>query len=71
VKNRWVQLTGPNGQTCYGQIEDAGRGNHDASHMFAAQSIRPANRAFGGARLDVSPALNGCLWLRRLDGDQT
>lgn len=71
MKNRWVQLTGPNGQTCYGQIEDAGPGQyHDASYVFGAQNARPANRAFGGAGLDVSPALNGCLGFAELDGDQ-
>jgi hypothetical protein len=24
MKNRWVAITGPNGSTCYGQVEDAG-----------------------------------------------
>src|SRR5581483_11187896 len=24
MKNHWVQITGPNGNTCYGQVEDAG-----------------------------------------------
>jgi hypothetical protein len=71
MKNRWVQLTGPNGQTCYGQIEDAGPGQyHDTSYVFGAQNARPANREYGGAGMDVSPALNGCLGFAELDGDQ-
>lgn len=78
MKNRWVQLTGPNGNTCYGQIEDAGPSSgslyHDANYVFGSQDARPANTQFSGdpsqgAGMDVSPALNGCLGFASLDGD--
>jgi hypothetical protein len=67
MKNRWVELT-RGGRTCYGQIEDAGPGTyHDAAYVFG--NARPANKRYGGAGLDVSPALNGCLAFSELDGD--
>jgi LGFP repeat len=78
MKNRWVQITGPNGQTCYGQIEDAGPSSgslyHDSSYVFGSGDARPANKKFSGdpsqgAGMDVSPALNGCLGFADLDGD--
>jgi hypothetical protein len=78
MKNRWVQLTGPNGNTCYGQIEDAGPSSgslyHDANYVFGTNNARPANKQFSGdktqgAGADVSPALNGCLGFKDLDGD--
>jgi hypothetical protein len=67
MKNRWVELT-KNGKTCYGQIEDAGPGQyHDAAYVFG--SAQPVNKKYGGAGMDVSPALNGCLGFAELDGD--
>ncbi|MBT2595503.1 hypothetical protein J7I92_09525 [Arthrobacter sp. ISL-72] len=77
MKNRWVQMTGPNGNVCYGQIEDAGPSSgseyHDANYVFGAADARPANTDFSadgaqGAGMDVSPALNGCLGFAELDG---
>ena len=70
MKNHWVRLTGPNGSTCYGQVEDAGPGQyHDESYVFGSDDARPANQRYGGAGMDVSPALNGCLGFASLDGD--
>ncbi|MDY7527381.1 MULTISPECIES: hypothetical protein [Cryobacterium] len=78
MKNHWVQLTGPNGQTCYGQVEDAGPSSgslyHDAAYVFGSNDARPVNKQFSGdpsqgAGTDVSPALNGCLGFTDLDGD--
>lgn len=69
LKNRWVQLVGPNGATCYGQVQDAGPARYDdADYVFGTRDERPANRKFNGAGLDVSPALNGCLGFRALNG---
>ncbi|WP_245861578.1 hypothetical protein [Compostimonas suwonensis] len=69
MKNRWVQLRNGS-RVCYGQIEDAGPGEyHDAAYVFGANDARPANTRYGGAGLDVSPALNGCLGFTELDGD--
>jgi hypothetical protein len=69
MKNRWVELT-KSGQTCYGQIEDAGPGDYDdANYVFGSTNARPENARYGGAGLDVSPALNGCLKFAELDGD--
>jgi len=74
MKNRWVQLTRA-GSTCYGQIQDAGPADEesggrydDAAYVFGANDFRPLNKEFGGAGMDVSPALTGCLNLRDLDG---
>jgi hypothetical protein len=68
LKNRWVELR-HNGATCYGQIEDAGPGEyHDAAYVFGSDDARPANTRYGGAGMDVSPALTGCLGLDELDG---
>jgi hypothetical protein len=73
MKNRWVKITGPNGKTCYGQNEDAGpsSGNlyHDSNYVFGNTDARPVNKEFNGAGMDVSPALNGCLGFKDLDGD--
>ncbi|MGZ4413549.1 MAG: hypothetical protein ACXVRZ_04100 [Gaiellaceae bacterium] len=73
MKNHWVRLVGPNGKTCYGQVEDAGpsHGNlyHDAAYVFGAQNAQPIQGQFNDAGLDVSPALNGCLGFAELDGD--
>lgn len=69
LKNRWVQLV-RGGAVCYGQIEDAGPGQyHDAAYVFGAGDARPANTRYGGAGMDVSPALTGCLGFPELDGD--
>lgn len=73
LKNRWVAVTGPNGATCYGQIEDAGPSHgdlyHDAGYVFGADDARPTQRRYNNAGMDVSPALNGCLGFAELDGD--
>lgn len=70
MKNRWVEMVGTNGHTCYGQIEDAGPGDyHDTRYVFGASDARPANARYGGAGADVSPALNSCLAFAELNGD--
>lgn len=73
MKNRWLKITGPNGQTCYGQVEDAGPSSgsayHDAAYVFGANNARPAHKGFNNAGMDVSPALNGCLGFKELDGE--
>jgi len=73
MKNRWVKLVGPNGNTCYGQIEDAGPSSgsayHDTAYVFGANNAKPAHKDFNNAGLDVSPALNGCLGFKELDGE--
>jgi hypothetical protein len=70
MKNHWVKMTGTAGQTCYGQIEDAGPGQYnDAAYVFGKTDSRPLNQRYGGAGMDVSPALNGCLGMKELDGD--
>ncbi|MEW1819797.1 hypothetical protein AB0323_03250 [Arthrobacter sp. NPDC080031] len=78
MKNAWVQITGPNGGVCYGQVEDAGPSSgslyHDSAYVFGANNARPANKQFSGdpsqgAGMDVSPALNGCLGFAELNGD--
>jgi len=73
MKNRWVRMVGPNGHTCYGQIEDAGPSHgslyHDAKYVFGASDARPVQTQFNHAGADVSPALNGCLGFKELDGD--
>lgn len=67
MKNRWVEIS-YRGRTCFGQIEDAGPGEyHDAAYVFG--SARPVNRKYGGAGMDVSPALTGCLGFSDLDGE--
>lgn len=69
MKNRWVRITLGN-QTCYGQIEDAGPGQYnDVAYVFGSTDARPANTEFNGAGMDVSPALNGCLGFRDLNGE--
>lgn len=75
MKNRWVALTGPNGHTCYGQIEDAGPGQYDdTNYVFGSADARPLNTLYSGdptqgAGADVSPALNSCLGFTALNGD--
>lgn len=67
MKDRWVEIR-HEGRVCYGQVEDAGPGEyHDAAYVFG--SARPMNSRFGGAGMDVSPALNGCLRFSEPDGD--
>lgn len=69
MKNRWVRIQA-NGQTCYGQIQDAGPGKyHDSAYVFGTDDQRPANKRFNGAGMDVSPALNGCLKFTELNGE--
>lgn len=72
LKNRWVELTGPGGGTCFGQVEDAGPSHgslyHDAAYVFGSSDARPVQGQFNDAGLDVSPALNGCLGYSELDG---
>ena len=72
MKNAWVKIT-KGASVCYGQIEDAGPSSgtayHDANYVFGSQDQRPANRKFNGAGMDVSPALNGCLGFKALNGD--
>ena len=68
MKNRWVKIRA-NGQTCYGQIQDAGPGVYDdARYVFGSNDARPANQRFNNAGMDVSPALNGCLNFTDLNG---
>ncbi|MGW5641939.1 hypothetical protein ACWEV3_06500 [Saccharopolyspora sp. NPDC003752] len=68
MKNRWVRIQ-HGAAVCFGQIEDAGPGEYDdAAYVFGTDDRRPANTRFNGAGMDVSPALNGCLGLRELDG---
>lgn len=70
MKNRWVELIGPNAKTCYGQIEDAGPGLYDDwRYVFGPDNRPPANRRYNGAGLDVSPALTGCLGFSDINGD--
>ncbi len=73
MKNHWVRILGPNGKACYGQVEDAGPSHddlyHDARYVFGTRNARPVQGDFNDAGLDVSPALNGCLGFKELDGD--
>lgn len=66
--HRWVEVRRGD-RHCFGQVEDAGPGEYDdAAYVFGSDDARPRNRRFGGAGLDVSPALNGCLDFTELDG---
>lgn len=68
LKNRWVEIE-HDGAVCFGQIQDAGPGEyHDSAYVFGHDDARPANTRYGGAGLDVSPALTGCLGFAELDG---
>lgn len=68
MKDRWVRIWRGN-RVCYGQVEDAGPGAyHNARYVFGKDNTRPLNRRYNGAGMDVSPALNGCLGFRSLDG---
>ncbi len=67
MKNHWVEIR-RGGYTCYGQVEDAGPGQyHDARYVFG--KYPPRNRLYNHAGMDVSPALNGCLHFKELNGD--
>ena len=72
MKNRWVELVGPSGKSCYGQVQDAGPSSgsnyHDAAYVFGSNDKRPAQTQWNNAGMDVSPALNGCLGFKELDG---
>ncbi|WP_307083071.1 hypothetical protein [Arthrobacter agilis] len=68
MKNRWVRMRNGD-RECYGQIQDAGPGQYqDKAYVFGANDTRPANKDFNGAGMDVSPALNGCLGFKELNG---
>jgi len=68
MKNRWVMLH-RDGRFCYGQVQDAGPGVYDDwRYVFGEDDRRPVNSRYGGSGLDVSPALNGCLDFRDLNG---
>lgn len=68
MKDRWVMLRRGD-RVCFGQVEDAGPGEyHDAEYVFGTDDARPANTRYGGAGLDVSPALNGCLGFSAVNG---
>ena len=70
LKNRWVAIS-YGGATCYAQIEDAGPGEYDdAEYVFGADDARPLNARYGGAGMDVSPAVVGCLGFEELNGEQ-
>lgn len=73
MKNRWVRIVGPNGHTCYGQIEDAGPSHgslyHDSNYVFGSKDVQPVQGQFNNAGMDVSPALNSCLGFKDLDGE--
>ena len=67
MKNHWVEIQ-KGSRVCYGQIEDAGPGQyHDAAYVFGTKP--PKNKLYNHAGMDVSPALNGCLAFKELDGD--
>jgi hypothetical protein len=68
MKNHWFELTGPNGNTCYGQVEDAGPYTYD-DEAYVFGTAKPSSKQANNAGLDVSPALNGCLGFKELDGD--
>lgn len=70
MKNRWVEIRS-RGRTCFGQIQDAGPGRyHDARYVFGHRNARPASKRYNNAGMDVSPALNGCLGFRSLNGNR-
>ncbi|MDJ0336178.1 hypothetical protein QMG83_13180 [Salinibacterium sp. G-O1] len=69
LKNRWVELH-REGHTCYGQIQDAGPGEyHDSAYVFGSDDARPVNQRYGGAGMDVSPAITGCLHFPDINGE--
>lgn len=67
MKNHWVEIRSQ-GHICFGQVEDAGPGRyHDANYVFGSHP--PSNRLYNHAGMDVSPALNGCLHFKELNGE--
>jgi hypothetical protein len=72
MKNRWVEIVGPNNETCYGQIQDAGPSHddlyHDSDYVFGDGDARPVQENFNNAGMDVSPALNACLGFEDING---
>lgn len=69
MKNRWVEIVGPQGAVCYGQVQDAGPAVYDdARYVFGTRNERPASTLYHGAGMDVSPALTSCLGFSALDG---
>ena len=69
MKNRWVAVR-KGTEVCFGQIQDAGPGEYDdAEYVFGTHDERPANERYNGAGMDVSPAMNGCLGFRDLNGE--
>lgn len=67
MKNRWVKIT-YEGNTCYGQIEDAGPYEYDDhAYVFGTDDQRPKNKRANSAGMDVSPALRDCLKFRGLN----
>lgn len=61
MKNRWVKIM-KNGNTCYGQIEDAGPYVYnDYKYVFGTTDPRPQSTTANNAGMDVSPALRDCL----------
>lgn len=69
MKDRWVRIW-RGSRVCYGQIQDAGPGQyHNARYVFGTKNARPRNKRYNRAGMDVSPALNGCLGFRSLNGD--
>ncbi|WP_207392663.1 hypothetical protein [Aeromicrobium sp. IC_218] len=68
MKNRWVELR-RGSRRCFGQVEDAGPGEYsDVDYVFGSDDARPLNQRYGGAGMDVSPALTGCLGFDDVNG---
>lgn len=71
LKNRWVEIIGASGRSCFAQNEDAGPGQYnDARYVFGTDDARPLSKQYNGAGMDASPAVNGCAGFKDLDGDQ-
>jgi hypothetical protein len=68
MKNRWVELR-RGSRRCFGQLQDAGPGQYsDRRYVFGHDDARPRNGRYGGAGMDVSPALTGCLGFEDVNG---
>ncbi len=68
MKNRWVELR-RGARRCFGQVQDAGPGEYsDVRYVFGSDDARPLNQRYGGAGMDVSPALTGCLGFADVNG---
>lgn len=74
MKNRWVRIM-LGAKTCYAQVEDAGPSSgslyHDKNYVFGSTNARPGNVLFGGAGMDVSPAVNSYLGFTDLNDMQS